>query len=48
MTVDSGTVAILEYNHETEEWQEIGAMKEARDSLAVSVVSFKDYADWCE
>ena len=38
---------ILEYNPETEEWQEIGAMKEARYSHAVTLVSYEDYAEWC-
>ena len=39
---------ILEYNPETEEWQEIGVMTEARVYHAASVVSYKDFADWCE
>ena len=38
---------ILQYNPETEEWQKIGTMKEARQLTAVTVVSYKDYADWC-
>ena len=38
---------ILEYNHETEEWTEIGAMREARESLSVTIVNFDDYAQWC-
>ena len=38
---------IIEYNHKTEEWQEISAMKEARAGHAVTVVSWEDYADWC-
>ena len=39
---------ILEYNPETETWQEVGTMKEARRDHAVTIVSLKDYADWCE
>jgi len=39
---------ILEYNPDTEEWQKVGTMKEARMDHAVSVVSLKDYAAWCE
>ena len=38
---------ILEYNQETEEWQEVGAMKEARFDHSVTVVSYEDYAEWC-
>ena len=38
---------IIEYNHKTEEWQEISAMKEARAGHAVTVVSWEDFADWC-
>ena len=39
---------ILQYNPETEEWRMIGTMKETRNDHAVTVVSYKDYADWCE
>ena len=39
---------IIEFDPETEEWQEIGTMKDARSLPAVSVVSYSDYADWCE
>ena len=39
---------ILQYNPETEEWQKIGTMKEARQLTAVTVVSYKDYAYWCD
>ena len=39
---------IIEYNPKSEEWQDVGAMKEARYHHAVSPVSFEDYADWCE
>ena len=39
---------ILEYNPVTEEWQEIGTMKEAINEPAVTHVSFEDYAAWCE
>ena len=39
---------IIEFDPETEEWQEIGTMKDARAVHAVSVVSYSDYADWCE
>ena len=38
---------ILEYDPETEEWTQIGSMREARYSHAVSVVDFRDYADFC-
>ena len=38
---------ILEYDPETEEWTQIGTMREARYSHAVSVVDFRDYADFC-
>ena len=38
---------ILEYSHETEEWQEIGTMKEPRRWHAVTVVSYEEYAEWC-
>ena len=38
---------ILEYHHMTEEWQEIGGMKEARAGHAVTVVKWQDYAKWC-
>ena len=38
----------MEYDPVTEEWQEVGKMKEGRRDHAVSVVSFKDYAAWCE
>ena len=39
---------ILEYNPGTETWQEVGTMKEARSYHAVTIVSLKDYAAWCE
>ena len=39
---------ILEYNPVTEEWQKVGTLNEATNGHAVSVVSFKDYAAWCE
>ena len=39
---------ILLYNPEIEEWQKIGTMKEARQLTAVIVVSYKDYAYWCD
>ena len=38
---------ILEYNPKSEQWQQVGTMKEARSSPGLSVVSYKDYADWC-
>ena len=38
---------ILEFNYETESWTEIGTMKEKRINHAVSVVSYDDYAKWC-
>ena len=37
----------LEFNSETESWTEIGTMKEKRYQHAVSVVSYTDYAKWC-
>ena len=39
---------ILEYNPKTEEWIEIGKMKEKKFFFEVSVVLFDDYADWCQ
>ena len=45
---DPGVIIIEEYNPENEEWLRIGSMKNARYEHAVSVVSFEDYADWCE
>ena len=39
---------ILEYNPGTEQWQDIGTMKEARGYHAVTIVSLIDYAAWCE
>ena len=38
---------ILEFNHKTESWTVIGAMKEPRLGHSVSVVSFEDYKKWC-
>ena len=38
---------ILEFNHETELWTVIGAMKEPKVGHAVSLVSFDDYEKWC-
>ena len=38
---------ILEFNHETDLWTVIGAMKEEKFEHAVSVVSFDDYEKWC-
>ena len=38
---------ILEYYPKTEEWTQVGTMREARGSHAVSVVDFGDYAGWC-
>ena len=45
--VDDGTRRnnILEYNPMSEQWQEVGTMKQGRSSHAVSVVSYKDYKD---
>ena len=34
---------ILEFNTETEEWQHVGTMKEARYQHHVTVVSYDDY-----
>ena len=39
---------MLEYNPGTEQWQDIGTMKEARGYHAVTIVSLTDYAAWCE
>ena len=39
---------ILEYDPETEEWTEIGTMKEARYAQGVSVVEYSDFADFCK
>ena len=39
---------ILEYYPGTEQWQEIGTIKEARYGHAVTIVSLKDYAAWCK
>ena len=44
---DNSMDSILEFNLEAEEWTEIGAMKEARSSHAVSVVSSQDFVNWC-
>ena len=38
---------ILEYAPETEKWTQIASMREARWAPAVSVVDFKDFADFC-
>ena len=38
---------IFEYNPDADEWSEIGAMKEARATPGVSLVSYREYADWC-
>ena len=38
---------IIEFNHETESWTVIGAMKEPKSAAEVSVVSFDDYKKWC-
>ena len=38
---------ILEYDPETKMWKPTGAMKEAREDHAVSVVDYGDYADFC-
>ena len=40
--------AILEYNPVTEQWQEVGKMKEAKAVPAVSLVTLNHYAAWCE
>ena len=44
---DKSRDSILEFNLEAEEWTEIGAMKEARESHGVAVVSSQDFMDWC-
>ena len=38
---------ILEFDPQTEKWAQIGTMREARRGPGVSVVDFKDYADFC-
>ena len=42
-----GLKYILEFNLETETWTEISKMKEGRHAHAVSVVSYDDFAKWC-
>ena len=44
---DKARDSIMEFNLEAEEWTEIGAMKEARESHGVAVVSSQDFVDWC-
>ena len=40
---------IIEYNPSSEQWTEIGTKTEARSyNPAASVVSYNDYAKWCE
>ena len=38
---------ILEFNPETEEWTEIGAMKVATGDHGLSIVDYKDYEGMC-
>ena len=38
---------ILEYDPETKKWKQIGTMREAKAVHAVTVVDFRDYADFC-
>ena len=38
---------ILEYDPETKKWTQISTMREARGNHAVSVVNYRDYADFC-
>ena len=38
---------ILEYSQDTDEWKQVGSMKEAKRSHAVSVVRFQDYSEYC-
>ena len=38
---------IIEFNHQTDSWTVIGAMKEPKSATDVSVVSFDDYKKWC-
>ena len=45
---DNARDDILEYDHETDKWTLIGTIREARDALAVSVVDFTDYAEFCK
>lgn len=42
-TVDT----ILEYDITRDEYQEIGHMLEPRNSHAISVVQYSDFAPWC-
>ena len=42
---------IIEYNHQNEEWQQIGTMTMKRSDHAVTVVNYdeyEDYAAWCK
>ena len=39
---------ILEYNHQTEEWQQIGTMTMKRRFHAVTVVNYDEYESWCQ
>ena len=43
---DNARDDILEYDPETDKWTQISTIREARDSLAVSVVDFTDYAEF--
>ena len=45
---DNARDDILEYDPETDNWTQISTIREARDSLAVSVVDFTDYAESCK
>ena len=38
---------ILEYFPDTVEWKQVGTMREAKRSHAVSVVKFQDFSKWC-
>ena len=38
---------ILEYLPDSDAWKEVGKMKEAKRSHAVSTVRFEEYSKWC-
>ena len=46
-SVTTNNNKILEYNHDNEEWLEIGTMREGRWTHWVSVVQFEVYGNWC-
>ena len=38
---------VLEYIPDSDAWKEVGKMKEAKRSHAVSTVRFEEYSKWC-